>query len=133
MDSFQPLEYLLYSFERKRLYIEKQIEYLEEQLGSDDDTIAERLNVLYELLDNDLSSEKLEATANVALKELGFFDETSEYSWADTDRPKDLYEKEIKQLSGGWLYRLKLASTVLSRPDLLIIDEPSFLDENGTQ
>ena len=75
----------------------------------------------------------LENTAKAALKELGFFEQTSEYCWADLDRPKELHEKEIKELSGGWLYRLKLASTLLSRPDLLIIDEPSFLDEQGTQ
>ena len=128
----QPSEYLLYTFQRKRHEIEKQIEGLEEKLGTEDETIAERLDILYELLDNELSLDKLENTANVALKELGFFEESSEYSWADTDRPKELHEKEIKELSGGWLYRLKLASTVLSRPDLLIIDEPSFLDEQGT-
>ena len=133
IDSFRPLEYLLYKFERKRNDIEQQIQDLEEKLGSDDETVAERLDVLYELLDNDLNPENLENTANVALQELGFFDETSHYSWADTSRPPELHEKSIKQLSGGWLYRLKLASTVLSRPDLLIIDEPSFLDEQGTQ
>ena len=133
IDSLQPLEYLLYQFERKRQHIEQTIEELEERLGSEAEGIAERLDVLYELLDNDLSSEKLESTANFALKELGFFDETSEYSWADINRPKELHEREIKELSGGWLYRLKLASTVLSRPDLLIIDEPSFLDDKGTE
>ena len=83
-------------------------------------------------MDNDLSPENLENTANTALKELGFFDETSQYSWADTSRPKEHHEKSIKELSGGWLYRLKLASTVLSRPDMLIIGEPSFLDETAT-
>ena len=134
LNSFLPREYLLYKFEKKRIDIEKQIEDLEEQLGSNDETIPGRLDVLYNLIDNELNPALWENTANVALQELGFFDdETSPYSWADTSRPKELHEKSIQELSGGWLYRLKLASTLLSRPDLLIIDEPSFLDDQGTE
>ena len=38
----------------------------------------------------------------------------------------------IAQLSSGWRYKCRLTVAFISRPDLLIIDEPSFLDTNST-
>ena len=42
-------------------------------------------------------------------------------------------DKKMSQLSCGWRYKCRLAGAFFSEPDLLIIDEPSFLDATATQ
>ncbi|CAK0827905.1 unnamed protein product [Prorocentrum cordatum] len=108
---------------QKREAIEKQIQEVEEVLSADADgdcaaKAAERLGFLYAAMDS-LDESGLEEVAEKSLRELGFIQ-------------RGVHETPCGELSGGWLYRLKLASALLSRPELLIIDEPSFLDQQAT-
>ena len=41
--------------------------------------------------------------------------------------------KTWSELSCGWRYKCRLAAAFTSRPDILIIDEPSFLDVASTE
>ena len=40
---------------------------------------------------------------------------------------------KLKQLSCGWRYKCRLVVAFLIHPELLIIDEPSFLDVKSTE
>ncbi len=44
----------------------------------------------------------------------------------------DYVDVPLQNLSSGWRYKIYLVSSFLSYPDLLIIDEPSFLDQSST-
>lgn len=41
-------------------------------------------------------------------------------------------DRAFRQLSSGWKYKCQLISGLLTKPDLLIVDEPSFLDKAAT-
>lgn len=41
--------------------------------------------------------------------------------------------KKMSELSCGWRYKCKLAAALIVPPDLLIIDEPSFLDSSSVE
>mmetsp|Transcript_57285 Transcript_57285/g.133569 ORF Transcript_57285/g.133569 Transcript_57285/m.133569 type:complete len:628 (+) Transcript_57285:65-1948(+) len=117
-----PLDYLLHALRQRQCMVQRQIDELEQALSTmPEDAVsqsAERLGFLYDALAA-LDDSSMQSAAESALGELGFLQ-------------RGLHLKPCAELSGGWLYRLKLASTLLSRPEFLIIDEPSFLDEKAT-
>ena len=124
--AFKPKDYMLSVVQEKLTVLTEKIESLEEKLdgGDDDDDndfdvehVANQLSDLYEL------QEEMEASAerdiDKTIDDLGF---TSAF-----------LERPVSQLSCGWRYKCRLAAAFTSRPDILILDEPSFLDSKSTE
>lgn len=80
--------------------------------------LVDRSNRLYELLDSCDEQGREDAIRNV-LHELGFTQSSNECRTTGT-------------LSGGWRMKCQLARAAIISPDILIVDEPSFLDRNST-
>jgi len=122
----KPLDYLLRVLRKRQCKLQAQVEALEKKLeeGVDDEVATERLCFLYDML-TALDEESYAHAATEALTKLGFENHSGTVGLRHMDKP-------ASELSGGWRYKLKLAEVLLSRPQLLLIDEPSFLDEAGT-
>eukprot|EP00820_Chromera_velia_P020568 Cvel_7530.t1-p1 / transcript=Cvel_7530.t1 / gene=Cvel_7530 / organism=Chromera_velia_CCMP2878 / gene_product=ATP-binding cassette sub-family F member 1, putative / transcript_product=ATP-binding cassette sub-family F member 1, putative / location=Cvel_scaffold396:3480-12802(+) / protein_length=1422 / sequence_SO=supercontig / SO=protein_coding / is_pseudo=false len=120
--SLLPVDFLLHTLRQRQQSLQQQISDLEDNLptlaADAVEKAAERIGFLYDALDS-LDDAQIQEVAMKALSELGFVE-------------RGVDSTKCGELSGGWLYRLKLASTLLARPEILIIDEPSFLDEKGT-
>jgi ATPase subunit of ABC transporter with duplicated ATPase domains len=98
-----------------------QIEHLENQLESTADeveieTISEKLSDLYDIQD------KLEVQAEELITQM--FEELNFGSYS---------QRPFVALSSGWQYKCMLISSLLTHPDCLIVDEPSFLDVPSTE
>lgn len=112
-----PSEFLLKLVESRCDELKAQITQLEMELGEektdDIEAIADRLSALYE------QEEQLTASAHEEIQrtlgELGF-------------EAANLLERRVCDLSSGWRYKCQLASALLSHAELLVLDEPSFLD-----
>eukprot|EP00934_Nitzschia_sp_Nitz4_P000674 Nitzschia sp. Nitz4//scaffold136_size62208//18916//20829//NITZ4_006364-RA/size62208-processed-gene-0.10-mRNA-1//1//CDS//3329535606//674//frame0 len=117
-----PREYLRATVEQRLESLRKQIQTLED--GDDDaaednvdiEQVAQQLSDLYELEDDILQTSEREI--DHAMESLGFLD----YHHA---------EKPLCQLSSGWRYKCRLVAAFLARPDMFLLDEPSFLDMNS--
>ena len=113
--------YCLARVQRRVQEMEQEIDRLESRLenASTDSTLLEsisnQLGELYELKD-DLELQA-EAKADQMFTALQF----GEYA-----------DMLFLQLSCGWRYKCQLIGALLTRPDCLIIDEPSFLDAAAT-
>jgi ATP-binding cassette subfamily F protein 3 len=110
-------EYLRDVVSSKLDALQKRIESLEtaEMTTAEDiEETAEQLAELYERHEN--LSNQAEVEIGAALRGLSFGPHSS---------------KPISMLSSGWRYKCRLIAAFLFVPDLLIIDEPSFLDEAG--
>ncbi len=139
-NNLKPLQFLLRSLHKRKAQIKSQISQLESEIenyqndpDADDsgppEALITRLNALYELQDSESGSssggggfssdEAIEKTALNALERLKF-------------KSANYIDTKVGDLSGGWKYKLKLAEAILSKPELLIIDEPSFLDAESS-
>eukprot|EP00516_Mucochytrium_quahogii_P000105 CAMPEP_0203759240 /NCGR_PEP_ID=MMETSP0098-20131031/12201_1 /ASSEMBLY_ACC=CAM_ASM_000208 /TAXON_ID=96639 /ORGANISM=" , Strain NY0313808BC1" /LENGTH=595 /DNA_ID=CAMNT_0050652057 /DNA_START=214 /DNA_END=2001 /DNA_ORIENTATION=+ len=116
-----PQEYLEASFKMRLKEISEQIVSIEtrldEGLSSDEvNGLVARLGLLYEFQDE--LSERIKLETGVILDELGF-------------AAAGLLETPVCNLSSGWRYKCDLAGALLSNPEILIVDEPSFLDQSS--
>lgn len=130
-EAMRPLDYLLRVLRKRHREVRQQITALEEMLLREDvdeeesTAASERLGFLYEMLDTALDEDAFARSATDALSQLGFENFSGTGGLRHVDKP-------AAELSGGWRYKLKLAEVLLSQPELLLIDEPSFLDQDGT-
>eukprot|EP00164_Ancoracysta_twista_P002687 GFYU01003579.1.p1 GENE.GFYU01003579.1~~GFYU01003579.1.p1 ORF type:complete len:634 (+),score=134.46 GFYU01003579.1:198-2099(+) len=117
-----PREYLRGEVDARCEQLRDQIRELESELeqvdGNDDsiEAITTRLGGLYEQEDELETSSKVEID-NI-LNQLGF-------------ESANLLTTPVGNLSAGWRYKCELASALLSHAELLVIDEPSFLDKSS--
>ena len=86
---------------------------LEDEASNDIEAVADRLSALYEQEEQLTQSSQEEIDRTLA--ELGFKD-------------AGLMNTRVCDLSSGWKYKCRLASALLSHSELLVLDEPSFLD-----
>lgn len=120
-----PVEYITMRIRRRSEDIASRIAELEARLEttasdtttSDVEEIADRLSELYQLEED--VNERLQRELHTAVSELGL------------DRYASRYK--LKQLSCGWRYKCRLVAAFLTHLDLLIVDEPSFLDASSTE
>lgn len=114
-------EYCLQRVQRRVRQIEIEIDRLELELEntSNEEIIEDISNKLSELYD--LKDDLVLSAENQLLhmfEELNFGEYTNYCFY---------------QLSSGWKYKCQLLSALLTKPNFLIIDEPSFLDANATK
>lgn len=114
-----PEEYLRSVVDSRLTSLQEDIDHLEESLGNDPDSIEEislLLNDKYTII------EELETTSKTTiaqtLSDLGF---------------APYLQTPISKLSCGWRYKCQLITAFMVSPDVLIIDEPSFLDASSTE
>lgn len=115
-----PQAYLHTVVQRKLSGLQKEIEGLEDALGDDEDPeriekISDLLAEKYDLQDELQVSSEEEITQTLDDLEFG-----------------PHLNKTVSQLSCGWRYKCRLAAAFTTHPDILIIDEPSFLDATST-
>ena len=111
-----PREYMYSVIQDRLTKLDQEIDRLEERLGGEEDPqhmedIANELAELYQTQE-DLQT-GAEREIEQTLHDLGF---------------GPYLEKNVSQLSCGWQYKCRLVAAFTSRPDILIMDEPSFLD-----
>lgn len=114
--------YLHAAAEQRTKTLEDQISVLEESLENDDldaedlEALSNKIGSLWEILD-ELSS-TLQAQIEKSLQEFGFTSSKFE-------------TKPVRHLSCGWRYKVNLICALIARDDLVVIDEPSFLDQRS--
>lgn len=115
-----PVEYLRVVVESRLEGLRQEIGRLEQQQDSTAEDLEETALKLAELYEQEEEIvEKSEEEMQKALESLGF---------------APLYmDKSLSQLSSGWKYRCRLIAAFLMQADLLIIDEPSFLDNSSME
>ena len=113
-------EAYLYSVVQDRLEsLGTKIEQLEESLGLDSERVEETANQLAELYElQDELQKSAEREIQQTLTDLGFGPHL---------------KKSLSQLSSGWRYKCRLAAAFTAHSDILIVDEPSFLDISSTK
>ena len=115
-----PQDYLHHCMNQRLVTVEQEIERFEAQLEqdpADSEQVVERLSELYD------HAESMKETAereiqSILVEDLGFC--------------SSLLQKKLRQLSSGWRYKCHLVAALLNHADLLIVDEPSFLDVKST-
>jgi ATP-binding cassette subfamily F protein 3 len=110
-------EYLQGVVRSKLEALQKQIEALEAAEMIEPASIEEAAQKLAELYDRQEGlAHRAKAEIEGAMRALGFAPHSG--------RP-------LRDLSSGWRYKCRLVAAFLFAPDLLIVDEPSFLDQAG--
>ena len=100
--------------------MQKELHHLEEllHLGTDDDDELQKMLSRHGRLQSTiehLGAYRLNVEAEQALSNLGF--------------PEEKFTQPLSSFSGGWRMRAALARVLISRPDILLLDEPSnYLD-----
>lgn len=125
MLSLKPINYIERRVQLRTEQLSNQIEQLESQLDNDANSnlqqeelerISDQLAIMYDLEEG--LKEKVHRELHCALDELGL---------------RQYQDRTLKELSSGWRFKCRLVAAFLIHPDLLIIDEPSFLDEQSTE
>lgn len=123
--SMIPMEYCMARAQCRAQETEQYIELLElqlEEVSVSNEEQVERLSTeigeLYGLQEDLMRN--VEVDAQRSLKNLGFGE-------------AGYLEMPLECLSEGWRYKCKLAACLGVKADLLIVDEPSFLDKRSTE
>lgn len=116
-----PEEYIWSKVERRIGAIQKHIDQLEgvleQAVGVEQmEEISDRLAVLYDTQDSLTADAK--AAIRDAIVKVGM---------------QPHLQKPVASLSSGWRYKCCLISAFITKSDLLIVDEPSFLDSRSTE
>lgn len=117
----RPLDYIQSRLQAKLDRLSKAIELLECRLEQQEDSstlesTAQELSDLYDVYDS--LTQTTQRETGLAMQRVGLV--------AHEDRL-------LGQLSCGWRYKCRLVAAILTHPDLLIVDEPSFLDAASTE
>jgi len=112
-------EFLQSRVDQRVATFEHEIEELENKMEENPENIqvVERLSELYDLTDT-LRDKAAREIQSILEDELSFGPHL---------------HKTLSQLSSGWRYKCHLASALLVHADVIIVDEPSFLDHKSTQ
>lgn len=113
-------EYCMGRIQTRLQEIEDEIGRIEEQLETESndslEAMSNKLGELYEM------KEDMELQASSQVDQM--FDQLNFGDYPD---------QPFQQLSSGWKYKCQLISALLTQPDCLVIDEPSFLDTAATE
>ena len=116
--ALHPQAYVTAIVQEKIMALNEEILKLEDRLGNDDSDVEIIANRLAELCD---TQEELESSSaretQQTLEDLGF---------------EKFLNQPVAQLSCGWRFKCRLAAAFSSHPDVLILDEPSFLDATSS-
>lgn len=118
----KPHEYIQSRIKARLDILNKEIERLELVMEEDDtsqehlEETADTLSCLYDLEESIRA--KMESETEHSMEVVGL---------------KPHAHKTLEKLSCGWRYKCRLVAALLAHPDLLIIDEPSFLDTYSTE
>ncbi|KAL3805143.1 hypothetical protein HJC23_003371 [Cyclotella cryptica] len=121
LDECHPKEYIRYRLKKRIDRVHQSIEDLEGKLALSNDPdamveLTDELSTLYEIEEKMTSQMQEEISRSMNVVGL-----------------KRHEHKKFSELSCGWRYKCQLIASVLSHPEMLIIDEPSFLDETSTE
>ncbi|KAL7463550.1 hypothetical protein ACHAXS_003907 [Conticribra weissflogii] len=114
-----PKDYIAEIVNKKMASLKEEIAKLEGRLGEDVEDVERIANRLAELCD---TQEELESTSAKEIQQM----------LSDLAFQKFL-KYPVRRLSSGWRYKCRLAAAFSSHPDILILDEPSFLDANSLE
>jgi ATPase subunit of ABC transporter with duplicated ATPase domains len=116
----KPREYIQSRLQERLDNLRQTIEGLEQSMEEADPEVVERtaeeLSDLYEV--EEYMMERMERETTQAMEQVGL---------------QAHAHKLLGQLSCGWRYKCRLIAAVLTHPEFLIVDEPSFLDKNSTE
>jgi ATP-binding cassette, subfamily F, member 3 len=115
-----PREYIQSRLQNRLGQLRRKIQTMEqamEKANPDDlEPMVEELSNLYDMEES--MQESMERQTDTAMDQVGL---------------KFHAHKSLVKLSCGWRYKCRLIAAVLTHPDCLIIDEPSFLDTSSTE
>jgi len=117
-EGLMPCDYIIEGIQTRLKQIKRHQEELELRLEEEEDMeeITSKLAALYEQEDELTTSTTEEIQQS--LRELEF-------------EQANLLNTTLGQLSSGWKYKCRVIRALLAHPDLLVLDEPSFLDEES--
>jgi ATP-binding cassette subfamily F protein 3 len=115
-----PREYIQSRLQLRLDGVRRRIEQTEQRMEEGDpeelETLAEEISDLYDMEES--MNESMQRETNIAMDRVGLGAHA---------------QKTLSQLSCGWRYKCRLIAAVLTHPDCLMVDEPSFLDNSSLE
>eukprot|EP00127_Corallochytrium_limacisporum_P001813 Clim_evm20s84 gene=Clim_evmTU20s84 len=117
-----PVEYIQSQVHQRLDQVQEQIDELEHDIDRNSfpeemlEDATNRLSDLYDL--QETLSDRIQVEMDDAVAQIGLVEHM---------------HKSLSALSSGWRYKCQLVSTLLVHPELLIVDEPSYLDETAIE
>jgi len=117
-------------------------EFLGKSLDQYHEALSARIEHLEQLLENTNEEEKILALTDTLCRTYDTLESASvEEGKKDIENTLDtlgfrnfgVEEVNVSKLSGGWRMKCQLAKAATSLSDILLVDEPSFLDEAATK